>query len=571
MLVALAACALVHDHTRLDSASPDEPVHILAAWEQISAHNGSANIEHPPLSKDVAGLGLLFVRGVHDIPRRPQDSLAYLGHAFLFFNGAPPDTILAAARAPMLIFFFALMLLAFGAARRFFGAGAGFFALLLVAFSPNFLAHAGIVHTDVPEALFWLASVLAWGNLLRRRHWIRVLAAGVLLGLALATKFSALFLFPTLALVSLGARLIESREFARPGRWETFGRRFGADLVCLAAAGVVALATTLAVYVPSVSGISAAAQRNDILMMVGRGQPDYRLASDIAAVSSWSRPLAQFLGGVASVWRHNELGIGLNFLNGRVSRRGVPSYFFICFLVKSTLPFLISTLLMFAVFFRRRLDRLDALLLLPVAYYFFFSLSTTYNIGVRHILPIYPLLAIAASRLVPRARSLGRPIARRCATAGLVLLSVAQVATAASSHPHELSYFNALAGGPKGGIRILCDSNLDWGLDLRRLAIYLREHHIQRPTVAYFGGDATGYRTGVPDFVALPILRGRFVAISATILDEGPAYYTFYGRPDLAQKVAALIALVRTRGKLVGRVGGSIYLFELPAPVPASG
>ena len=45
-------------------------------------------------------------------------------------------------------------------------------------------------------------------------------------------------------------------------------------------------------------------------------------------------------------------------------------------------------------------------------------------------------------------------------------------ASLAAIHPHELSYFNEVAGGPIGGRHALSDSNLDWGqgaLDLARL------------------------------------------------------------------------------------------------------
>src|SRR5437588_8028150 len=59
--ITLAACALVHDHTRMDSASFDELSHIHAAYLQVFHHSAISNMEHPPLAKEVAGLGLLFV------------------------------------------------------------------------------------------------------------------------------------------------------------------------------------------------------------------------------------------------------------------------------------------------------------------------------------------------------------------------------------------------------------------------------------------------------------------------------------------------------------------------------
>ena len=51
--------------------------------------------------------------------------------------------------------------------------------------------------------------------------------------------------------------------------------------------------------------------------------------------------------------------------------------------------------------------------------------------------------------------------------------------------PHYLSYYNALAGGSKNGYNIACDSNLDWGQDLKLVKKYINEHDIQNPYVEY--------------------------------------------------------------------------------------
>jgi hypothetical protein len=153
--------------------------------------------------------------------------------------------------------------------------------------------------------------------------------------------------------------------------------------------------------------------------------------------------------------------------------------------------------------------------------------------------------------------------------AALPILSAAEIARI---HPHELSYFNALAGGPVGGRKVLSDSNLDWGLDLKRLAAEMRRRGASKPTVAYFGGDDTLYRLGVPDFVAEPAVRGRLVAVSAFYLTEGPAYWRYHGAPQVAAALERLVADVAVRGRSAGRVGYSIELFELgggAAPPPS--
>ncbi|MBC8647005.1 MAG: hypothetical protein H7X85_07560, partial [Thermoanaerobaculia bacterium] len=157
-----------------------------------------------------------------------------------------------------------------------------------------------------------------------------------------------------------------------------------------------------------------------------------------------------------------------------------------------------------------------------------------------------------------------RPEGRRASAAAwaLVLLPALSLAELARIHPHELSYFNPAAGGPENGRTLLSDSNVDWGLDLRRLAAKLSREDIQDPTVVYFGGDDVPYRLGVPDFSAEPRVRGRWIAFSAFHLAVGPEYYAYHGAHRVAQALEALRAEA-TRRKPVGRVGYSLYLFEL--------
>jgi hypothetical protein len=146
-----------------------------------------------------------------------------------------------------------------------------------------------------------------------------------------------------------------------------------------------------------------------------------------------------------------------------------------------------------------------------------------------------------------------------------LLLPLLSAVELARIHPHELSYFNALAGGPSGGARILTDSNVDWGLDLIRLGKHLARSGVQPEelTVSYFGGDNVSYRLGVPDFSAQPVVRGRLVAISVFMLTAGPAFSAYHGDDAMAEAQRRLHGEI-ARARPAGRVGHSIYLYELP-------
>jgi hypothetical protein len=259
----------------------------------------------------------------------------------------------------------------------------------------------------------------------------------------------------------------------------------------------------------------------------------------------------------------NRVGGGINYLNGKTSVEGFPLYFFEAFLAKSTIAFLAATALALGGAIVFRAGRETALLLLPVAVLFLASMGSSYNIGIRHLLPAYPFLALAAAAVLAKMRSRAGRLAPLAA--GLaVLLPASEAVETIRIHPHELSYFNVFAGGPERGRRLLTDSNVDWGLDLRRLARELKRRRVSDPTIVYFGGDDVAFRTGVPDFSAEPVRRGRLVAVSAFHLAVGPAYYAYHGATDVAAALQNLLEEIAARGTPAGRVGYSMYLFELP-------
>jgi hypothetical protein len=556
-VLALAAIGLVWDHARFDALSADEPVHILSGYFEVSGRTAIVNIEHPPLAKILAGLSLATL----DLPPAPAkvplgSGFTDFGHAFLFENRVSPDAIAAAARRPFRWLLGALVVLVFVAGCGRYGPAPALCASALVAFDPNFVAHAGVVHTDVAASLGFLATVVAWNGAQEKPSARRLALVALALGATLATKFSGVYLLPILALQAL----LAARRSERPGR-DTL-RNLGR--LAIVAAG--ALVVVFAVFAAVTTRMNGADQRQIIWESVGeRGAPG--LARAIQRVAEISPPLGHYLGGLAYVARQNAEGGGINFLAGKTAITGFPGYFLVAFLVKSSLAFLAATALALGGAAAFRLGRDAALWLLPAAVLFIASAGSSYNIGVRHLLPAYPFLALGAAAVLARLAAAGR---RRAAVAA-VLLSALPLSAAGETlriHPYELSYFNPLAGGPEGGRKLLTDSNVDWGLDLRRLAVELRRRGVKDPTVVYFGGDDVPYRVGVPDFSADPRVRGTFVAVSAFHLAVGPLYYAYHGATGVAASLENLLRDLAARGRPAGRVGYSMYLFELPPREP---
>jgi hypothetical protein len=123
------------------------------------------------------------------------------GKEFLFNNDA--DGMLFRARLAVSFFAVLLAVLAFLAAKEMFGIWAGFIALALLAFDPNFLAHGAVVGTDTGLSCFLFASIYAF------YRYVKAPSAG----LAISTKHTAILVFP-LALLA-GALRAHHRSFCR--------------------------------------------------------------------------------------------------------------------------------------------------------------------------------------------------------------------------------------------------------------------------------------------------------------------------------------------------------------------
>jgi hypothetical protein len=227
-------------------------------------------------------------------------------------------------------------------------------------------------------------------------------------------------------------------------------------------------------------------------------------------------------------------------------------YFPVAFAVKTPLATVI-TLIAGAVLWRPK--SLPKPLLVCIAVVMASVLLAPVNIGIRHAFPIYPLMFIAAGAIAARLYARRPKVVRPT----LLLLALGLAFESITAFPNYLPFFNAAAGGARGGLHILGDSNLDWGQDLPLLADWQRANPGRTLHLAYFGtADPTyygiryrnlphGYRFGPEQATELPTTG--VLAVSASnlqrILATDDVYATFRDREPTAV------------------LGGSIYLFDL--------
>jgi len=180
---------------------------------------------------------------------------------------------------------------------------------------------------------------------------------------------------------------------------------------------------------------------------------------------------------------------GPTFLLGHLYSTGQWFYFPIAFVIKSTLAFLFMLVLTFVAtpYLWGEKKRETLFLTVPAAMFFGLSLTSRLNIGIRHILPIYPFLIVlaagAAWRLAAR---------KRVWMYAIVALTAFHCASSLMAFPNYLSYSNEIWGGPQKTYRYLSASNVDIGGGHIDEKNYLARNRITDCWIAAFDLDYNG-------------------------------------------------------------------------------
>jgi hypothetical protein len=104
------------------------------------------------------------------------------------------------------------------------------------------------------------------------------------------------------------------------------------------------------------------------------------------------------------------------------------------------------------------------------------------DVGIRHILPVYPfLIAIAAAGTCA--------VARRFPKAWILVLAILAFGAVDSARtlPNDIAFSNELWGGTNNTYKFLSDSNVDWGQNLKEVRSYVEKNHIQQCWIAANG------------------------------------------------------------------------------------
>lgn len=594
--------------SRIKTPAFDEPAHIAGGLSYILTDKFVVNLQHPPLLQELSGLFAL-VSGAHWpdsteahrlLAGTPDIHLQWaVGNEIIQANG--PDKVTFYSRLPFALLGAFLGVLIYIWGRQTLGEVAALGALFLYVLDPTIVAHSALVGTDTGMAAFTLLLVSALWAYVHDPSFRRLLFCGLVMGLVLATKFSAPVLVPVSAVLLLaGARwqpegaaknlhgyIVPKQpiDSATPGptnvnsgkkapkRQERARKIVGSNRLRYLRAGGKGQhgASDLAnADNSSVLGLQHVSATYRSFATVGLAFLSMCLVAFVLVQGLYffsSNPLA-YAHGLTLVNRDHDPNYQA-YMAGHL-QPWILVYFGVAYLLKEPIASIILVGIGFFVIVRTNvISRLLKLFLLlpPMILFAAYTLFADTG-GIRYVIPVLPFAHLMGGFGLAKLFCDGGTWKRCLAGAFCIWM----VLSAVSIFPDSLSYFNELAclaeptriglsGGTNCGPLWLDDSNVDWGQGLKQLKAWMNRYgHGRTIHLAYFGTfppqtylGSSLETIGVPELFRDPT-PGLYV-VSSHFVARVPALGMALGTWDGSW-------LRRTSPTAI--VGHCLYIFDIP-------
>ena len=524
----------------------DDTIHIPSGYSYLKTHDFRLNEEHPPFIKALSAIGTEHVQPELPLdsegwtkaaePGDPDDGTDTFCGDFFHRNADRFQQIIYWARLPVIFVPIVLAVVLWAFARSLFGDLAAILSVFFFLSEPNVIANSNFVQDDISSALalvLFAAAIRAYFN---KPIFVRAILLSLAIAFGLLVKHS-LIVFVPVAVVLLLTHAVSRRIKYK----EHFCRYLGFTLVILGVAYVVFLAG----YAFDASFID-----DDEAVFISEW---FYVTGDW---SEWFQNILVHLTIVLPKYYMWGMDMVVNdvrngrpaFLFGEVSQTGWWYYFLAAFVLKTTIPFLIlsvsgSCWTVWRIVRQRWPDGLY--LLVPSLGYLGFSMMSHLNIGVRHIMPVFPLFAMMGGAAVAALLNVEKFKRWYASTILIGIIAVWIIAINATTFPNYTTYFSPIAGGPSNGWRLLSDSNVETGQDVKDLAAFMKARGVSQIEglfvgsgyIEYYGvencdipcggdeddteddndNDATGNSASVSDSQNQPV---KYIAIGGWYLEE---------------------------------------------------
>lgn len=557
-VLTLVALVRIVQSYRLTAQGFDEPCHVSAAIELLTHRTYTLDPYNPPLARIAIGLPLVlagerYPKLVADDPN--WKNYNYIGNLVLN-DGGHYTRNLSLSRLGVLPFFILAAFVVFLWTRREFGDFAAVISVALFTTLPVILAFSGVAYSDMAPAFAQTAALLAFVNWLDEPSTKSCLWMGLTAGLALLAKFTSLLYLPAaVSFIVVCWWFLRNRNRAAPSLTRARVLRH------ITTAALLGTVVVWAGYGFSVGRVQESMQLSPQAMPSFQHFPGpVRPLARRLVLANPPLPAPGLLSGIAASYAFNKQAPP-SYFRGQIKNGGWWYFFIVDLALKSPPAFL---LLSFIGFIALAVDqRQDWRPLTPALAALAILLVTTtlkVNYGIRHVIVLFPLLAIVAGygasrlwQLEGRRRVWGRVL--------LVTLLAGQLFSTIAARYDYLAYYNVLAGRDPSRLFVMgCD--LDCGQDLIRLSRSLHARHISQLSLAMWTSADTD-KADLPSFtvpLAYQPVTGWF-AISLRSLRAGDVFHQGY-------PIDAFAWLDRYQP--VERIGKTILLYYIPPDAAAA-
>jgi len=406
----------------------------------------------------------LPITALNMLPRAAEQ----LTNPALSKSGMEADKDVINGRYISLIISLLLGLLIFRWTRELYNDKVGLYSLLLYLLCPDFLAHGIFVSSDIFACLFFTSTFYFLWKFRKSNHLKYFILASCSVALAQISKFSMLHLVLIFPLIQFITYKKENP------------RRIGITkelflFLIFAVINWIVISSAHFFY-------------NEFMSL-----KDYHFKSEFlqslqGSLGNWHVPFPEsYISSLDAVIYFDRLGGGVpgslngaTYILGEHSRFGFWYYYLVSIFYKLPIPTLLIWIASLGVFFfrfnRKTFLNSEVFFLVPILYFLFY-LSFFYNtqVGIRHIIFIFPLLFVYSGCVINLIIEKKKEIV-------LFLLLGWQVISVALFFPHFLPYTNEFIPNKKYAYKKLADSNICYGegkkylnqfLETNKTAIYL--------------------------------------------------------------------------------------------------
>ncbi|MFA5871093.1 MAG: glycosyltransferase family 39 protein [Parcubacteria group bacterium] len=578
----------------------DEIPHISSGYYYLKTHRYFINPEHPPLVKDIGGLGQLLIHPAFpdisdqetllDSYQRPtypfqntvfpkalewQNNQDHFGVMYLFHPGNNPDLIAFWARLGIILANTLLLYLVYFFLSKIWTPRSALAGLFFMAVSQFSIAHGSFVVIDFMSGLLLVLALIIFAIYLKnyadgKKNSLMFFLAALFFALALLSKFSSVVLVLAAFLGGLLFIIFHKRTVK-----DSLKYIFAYAALMIVAFSFVSI--FYAFHVARMEDDMLAKQLHDTfpyeqLPAIGTKVLDVMVYGNV-----FTKGLAEYFNGVFMVMSRMIVSAQNTYFLGHVyGNEGAGIWYFpVLYLTKLSLGLHFFTLLTLTIlvagFFRGKekiLPRLRKFISNPlpcifaifIVAYMLVTFSSTFQIGLRHIMPVILAAAILTGRGVDVfwEKNIWKTVKLKHA---FMVVSVLMFFSVICSFPYYLSYYNALAGGTDNGYLVATDSNYDWGgSDVRRLAKWMRDNNVREiytqmfadvPLKYYLGDGQSNFN--LQDAGQLPP-SGSLIAVS--VFEYMNNVYSDSIPPERKYTILD--------GHQIARVGKTIFIFQVP-------